>query len=540
MNTNFEKQIISDELEKYKVENALLHEKLKSLESIIEDAATAIIIGNNKGFIIDGNKKIQELTQYSREELCKKKLSQILIKDHVPESFSRKNPKEPSDEFASEQILLLKNEKKIFVSVRTKLLSDGRYQLIINDINKRKKAELALIESEKKYRLLTENIHDVVWTASKNLKIKYISPSIYKVTDYDDEVYYVKRLHEIMTPISYQLLRETLRKQSELKKTGTLSTSENQVSIEIKLIHRRQKNIWVEVIATSIRNHLGESIGFQGVMRNIDDKKRAQEILEKNKQRYNFAVRSAGAGVWELDASLTRINIDENLLNILGYEKNEIKPLLNNWINITIKSDRRYLIDVLQDILDGEKLSMSYECRRIHKSGEIIWFRDYVEAITDENGKVVELIGTSKNISLEKTNEEKKYRYYAGLQILIDSAFNFLKLTDVSKICNYAGKILLQNVPDSIIIFSNIDHDKKESKPRQIYGVNEANLKDLLKKMPFVPHERSIVLPDKEFSLLEKKTLLEYEGGFPAFINKVFNNEEAKLINENLNLNKFY
>ncbi len=526
-----QKNDLLEQLKKSKTKNKKLKKKLKSLENILKESAAAIIIGNNKGEVIEANRKALQLSNYTYKEILKLKVAELLSSNNIPESFSRKDISEPSDEFASEQVLQRKDGKRLFVSVKTKLLPDNNYQLVITDINKRKKAELKLIESEKRYRLLAENIHDVVWSTSKRLKIKYISPSIKKITDYGSDVYYVKPLHEIVTPISYQLIRETFRRETEMLKTGTISASKHTTTLEIKLISKTLDNIWMELTATIVRNQFNEPIGFQGVLKNIDKQKKAQEILEKKKQHYNLAIKNTESGVWELNADLTEIRIDDNLLNILGYESEEIKPLLNEWINLTVKKDRTQVIDILQDLLDGKKVTMSYDCRRIHKSGAILWFTDYVEAIPDENGKVIELLGTSKNITKEKINEEKKYKYYAGLQILTDSAFHLLKLPDLDGICDYAGKILLQNVPNSIIIFSNINTETKKSRPHKFYGVNEPKLLQLFEKTDFRPYESLVYLPQREFNLLEKRTLIEYKGGFPAFVNAVFPQKDAKEIN---------
>ncbi len=526
-----QKNDLFEQLKEYKTKNKKLKKKLKSLENILKESAAAIIIGNKKGEIIEANKKVLQLSNYTHKEILKLKIAELLNRNNIPESFSRKDISEPSDEFASEQVLQRKDGKRLFVSVKTKLLPDNNYQLVITDINERKKAELKLIESEKRYRLLAENIHDVVWSTSKRLKIKYISTSIKKITDYSPDTYYTKPLHEIVTPISYQLIRETFRRETEMLKTGTISASKHTTTIEIKLLNKTLNNIWMELIATIVRNQFNEPIGFQGVLRNIDKQKKAQEILAKKKQHYNLAIKNTESGVWELNADLTEIRIDENLLNILGYEEKEIKPLLNEWIKLTVKKDRTQVIDILQDLLDGKKVTMSYECRRIHKSGEILWFSDYVEAILNVNGKVIELLGTSKNITREKIIEEKKYKYYAGLQILTDSAFQLLKLPDLDGICDYAGKILLQNVPNSVIVFSNINPETKKSKPHKFYGINEPRLFQLFQKTNFKPYESEVFLPQKEFNLLEKKTLIEYKGGFPAFINAIFSEKDAKEIN---------
>ncbi len=521
MNSKNQQELLN-EIAKYKKEIELLKENQKSLETLIDDSASATIVGNNKGQIIKANKKALEISQFTFEEISNKKVNELLISESIPESFSRKDFKEPSTEFSSEHILKRKDGKKLFVSTRTKLLSDKNYQIIINNINKRKKAELALIDSEKRYRLLAENIHDVVWTCSVRLKTVFISASIVKITGFTPEVYYAKPLSELITPISLQLIKDTIRKEREKLKTGTYSLNKYSKTIEIKLLHKQFSSIWVELTSTVIQNQFNEIIGFQGVIRNIDSHKKILEILDKNKLKYNFALKSTDSGVWELNADLTKITIDDNLIALLGYNNKEIKPFLNDWISITYKDDRLTLIDYLQDLLDGKKTTMAYECRRIHKSGKVLWFKDYVQAVTDSDGKTLELIGTSKNITNEKTTEEKKYKYFASLQMLINSTFHFLKLSDLEQIYDYTGHVLLQNIPNSIIVFSKINPVTLEAKPFKFYGINEPRFVKQSEKLKYKPYDTIVQLNQQIFNLLEKEVLIEHNGGFADFIECIY------------------
>ena len=62
--------------------------------------------------------------------------------------------------------------------VETEWLGEKAHLITIRDITDRKKAEEALRESENKYRLLANNVHDVIFVLDLNLKYTYISPSV--------------------------------------------------------------------------------------------------------------------------------------------------------------------------------------------------------------------------------------------------------------------------------------------------------------------------------------------------------------------------
>lgn len=309
-----------------------LREKQENLVTLVEETGEAFLIGNKKGQIIQCNKKAVLLLNYNKEELLSKKINDVLSNQHIPESFSRKNPDEPDNEFSSEQILIQKGAKKLYVSTLITLLPDGRYQIVLRDIDIRKKAELALIDSERRFRLLTENIHDVIWTTDNKLKTIYISSSILNLTGFAPEEYYRKPINELVTPISYRLILDTFRKEVEKLKEGFKTAKRYFTPLEIKLLHKKDGNVWVDLKATVLQNQFGEPIGFQGIMHSIEEKKQSLELFNKHKKKYEFALKFTQSGVWELDGNLLKITLDKNLFHLLGFENNEFKPLLSDWV----------------------------------------------------------------------------------------------------------------------------------------------------------------------------------------------------------------
>ncbi|MCD6474455.1 MAG: PAS domain S-box protein [Thermoplasmata archaeon] len=138
-----------------------LKELEKKFEAIFEGALDAIFIEDLNGNILDVNRAACKLLGYTKDELTK-----MNVADIVPKEI-RKRFKELIEVHLKrggikvEAVNIDKNGRAIPVEVSTTLIDIGgekRIVAIVRDITERKKMEEMLRESEEKYRLLAENL----------------------------------------------------------------------------------------------------------------------------------------------------------------------------------------------------------------------------------------------------------------------------------------------------------------------------------------------------------------------------------------------
>ena len=91
---------------------------------------------------------------------------------------------------------------------------------IYNDITPRRVAEEALKESENKYRLLADNVDDVIFVLDMNLNYTYVSPSVKILRGYEPEELIKKSSLEMFAPSSRDLTMRTFSEIMELEKSG--------------------------------------------------------------------------------------------------------------------------------------------------------------------------------------------------------------------------------------------------------------------------------------------------------------------------------
>ena len=149
------------------------------------------------------------------------------------------------------------------------------------DILERKSTEEALIENEAKYRLLAENMADVVWVMDiYERQITYISPSVNNLLGYTPEQIIQKPLLELMTSDSYYQFLSILPERLEAYEKGNDQARFGR--FEIKMIREDGQVIDTEVVTSLLVDKNGQITEAIGVTRDISQKKMVEKALLKS------------------------------------------------------------------------------------------------------------------------------------------------------------------------------------------------------------------------------------------------------------------
>lgn len=149
------------------------------------------------------------------------------------------------------------------------------------DISDQKQAEKALRQSEEKYRLLAENIQEVIWSLDlATLKLTYISPSVEKKSGYTVQELLDLPLAGRMSPESFQAVLKLFHEEMALEATGRADPDRTR-TLELLEYAKDGHPVWVETTMSFARDQAGRPIGVVGVSRDITEKKRFEEERER-------------------------------------------------------------------------------------------------------------------------------------------------------------------------------------------------------------------------------------------------------------------
>lgn len=214
---------------------------------------------------------------------------------------------------------------------------------IVTDITKRKRDEEILRTSEENYRFMTENVTDVLWQATPDLRFTYLSPAEKKLRGYDPEELIGRSALSFMTPQSAARLKEHAQARQAQHEQGLRLESE---SLELESYCQDGSLVWTEVVATPVFGASGELTGFQGVTRNINDRKKAEEALKREQEKFQILVDESPLGVSLIGRDGRYKYLNPKFTEMFGYTLEDL-PRGQDWFTLAYP-DIEYRTGVLK------------------------------------------------------------------------------------------------------------------------------------------------------------------------------------------------
>ncbi|MFA4828917.1 MAG: ATP-binding protein [Thermodesulfovibrionales bacterium] len=199
----------------------------------------------------------------------------------------------------------------------------------------RREARKALEASEERYRLLAENVTDVIWTTDMGLRYTYVSPSVTALLGYTVDEALPLTPSEIFTPASYVIAMKAFEEEMAVEAAGQVDPLRSRI-MEFEHVKKDGSLIWVEVMMTFLRDSEGRPMGIVGVTRDITERKKLEEQL-RHSQKMEAVGTLTGGIAHDFNNILTTIM---NCGNILKMKMGKDEPLRTYVSQILAASER--------------------------------------------------------------------------------------------------------------------------------------------------------------------------------------------------------
>jgi PAS domain S-box-containing protein len=405
--------------------------------AIFESSASFIHVLDKSGIITSTNKITLVITGFTEKELVGKSLRDFFTpasKELFDQSFPilmEKGQNRVEVEF------VCKDGSILILDCSASALSDasGAIQSIVifeKDITGQKKMEEALRDREKHYRLLAENSTDVIWTLDLDGFFTYVSPSVFQLRGYSPEEVMHQSLEEVISKGSLSIVQKMVQKTLETAKSGIEPPT---VTVEVEQPCKDGSSVWTEVVSRLLYDASGKPEGFIGVSRNIAERKRAEELVETNRQLLQAVIDNSQYLIYAKDLEGRFIMVSQSLASFFGHPREQVMGKTSHDFLPKGIADQHRANDL--DVLAKKSPVIIEEIAET--ADGIHTYLSTKFPLSDKEGTIYAVCGASIDITDRKRREEElKIKDFA-----IESSLNAIAFTDLQGNLTYVNQAFL-------------------------------------------------------------------------------------------------
>ncbi len=370
----------------------LLKSSEKNYRELIDGMNETVWVISYNGDLIDVNKTAVEVLGYSKEELFSIGLYGI------DSSMKKEDIQALAKAMSSDKVQIFETSHKTKdgitfpVEIYSSLVTYQGEKAILSiarNITGRKQAELEIINKEKELRLVTESSLDTIFTMTKTGTFLYISPAVKDLIGYEPK-------EIIGTSLTKYVPKKELTRCFQILKDVFINKKIVQ-NFETYVKHRDGRLIPVDISGQLIKRE--DRWIAQGTIRNITERKQAEQALLENETKYRTLVTKSPDGIFIADLKGNFLSVNQAMCENLKYTKKEFlsmklsKIILQQYVPLHQKR--------LQAIINGESKqeAAAYEVKAkdgrvrfievlsapYYKDENIIGFQGIARDITERN-----------------------------------------------------------------------------------------------------------------------------------------------------------
>ncbi len=311
-------------------------------------------------------------------------------------------------------------------------------------IAERRRAEATLRESERKYRLLFENmtagfaLHEMLYDEKgkpKDYLYLEVNPAFEKLTGIPASSIIGKTVKEVM-PNTEQYWIDVF---------GNVALTGEPISyINFSRELDRYYDTWV---FSPGKNQ------FAVAFTDITERKQAEEALRESEDRWRSVFTNAGAGMIIISHDGQILKVNPGFCRFLGYSEEELLNLTLE--EITHPEDRDRTSLHYGEIYSGQREVLHYEKRYLRKDGRVVWGHASVACVLNTDNQAIYCIGLVQDITDRVIMEEALRKANRELDAFVHTVSHDLR-TPLTPIIGYAELLQVmyrENLDDQALDF---------------------------------------------------------------------------------------
>jgi PAS domain S-box-containing protein len=465
-----------------KVKKFDVNDKIDFTEAINSSIYGICIADKNSKFVFVNDATAKMYGYKSPKELIGKSWKILYDKSEIERFKDEVTPEFSVKGFWSGEAIGKKQDgSNFYQEVTLSYGKDGNITRIVKDITIRKNFELALEESELKYRSLIDNLHEGVFYVDNNAIMMYANKRTCEMFGYS--------ISELIGKNSYILLYDKndikiADRKNRLRKQGISD------AYELRCKKKNGELIWCYVSGTPYYDIKGNIIGSTTIITDITEQKLSEEALRKSEIKFQtiFMLSVDAIGV-----SKNGINVLVNpaFLNLFGYENYE-EVIGKPEMELMAPGERKKILEYTRKRALGEHAPATYVTRGLKNGGIIFSLEIHVSSyeVDNETFSIAVMRDITELELAQKALRESEENY----RTLVNTSPDAIVVTNLNEKLTLVNQraVELFGYSDSIKIIgkkyfdfiSKNDHNKIDLISKEIYkdGYVVNRELDMLKK----------------------------------------------------------
>lgn len=434
-----------------------LKESRNKFKQYIDRAPYGVMVVDENGKFVEVNEATCKIIGYTNKEMLKKGIMNLVADEDKENTISSFLKVKETGIVDTEGKFISKSKQVRDLRIRAIKLSDTRILGFIEDITAQVKAEKELITSEKRFISAQQMAHVGNWELTVDTNIIWGSEEAFNIygIEYSSGYLDLRLVQKSVMPKYRRLLDRALnglitknKKYDETYEIKKFNTG------ELRFVHSRAM---LEV------DKDGKAVKIIGTIQDITAQVKSETKLIESEKRYRSMYDQAATGIFTCDLQGDIIDANKKFCDVLGYCLEDIKTF--TYLDITHPDDIEQSKKRFTSLINGETDYVYAEKRHVNKNGKIIDVILSASLIKDTQGKAINIIATTQDITEQKRNK-KNYELMIKTAmdgfLLFDLKANILDANDYyCKLIGYTREELLtMSLVDLKVFEENDDLEK--------------------------------------------------------------------------------